>query len=90
MVKTLYVGNLPYAASEEQLRELFAQHGTVYSVKLIADRELGSPRGFGFIEMEPVAASAAISALNGADFGGRTLRVDEAKDRGGSARRARD
>jgi len=82
MMKTIYVGNLPFTASEEQIRELFGQHGTVHSVKLITDRETGRFRGFGFVEMSRDQAGEAIEALNGADFGGRTLRVNEARDRG--------
>ena len=78
-MKKIYVGNLPFTATEDEVRELFAQHGAVESVRLINDRDTGRPRGFGFVEMEDV--SAAIAALNGAEFGGRTLRVDEARPR---------
>jgi RNA recognition motif-containing protein len=78
-VKKIYVGNLPFSATEDDVRELFAQHGTVHSVSLVNDRETGRPRGFGFVEMDDI--SAAIEALNGQDFGGRTLRVDEARPR---------
>jgi RNA recognition motif-containing protein len=80
-MKTIYVGNLPFTSSEDELRELFSQHGTVYSVKLVSDRDTGRPRGFGFVDMEPQHASAAIEALNGRDFQGRTLRVNEARER---------
>jgi len=83
MVKTIYVGNLPFSASEDDVRELFAQHGEVHSVKLITDRETGRPRGFGFVEMDEEAAGAAIEALNETEFGGRTLRVNEARERRG-------
>ena len=79
MVKTIYVGNLHFSATEPEIRELFAQHGEVHSVKLITDRETGRPRGFGFVEMDDEAA--AISALNENEFGGRTLRVNHAKER---------
>jgi RNA recognition motif-containing protein len=79
--KKLYVGNLPYSASEDELRALFAQHGSVESVALIMDRETGRPRGFGFVEMDPNGAAAAIQALDGRDFGGRQLRVNEARER---------
>ena len=82
MVKTIYVGNLPFSSSEADVRELFEQHGTVQSVKLITDRETGRPRGFGFVEMEEDEANAAIEALNGVDCGGRSLRVNEARERG--------
>ena len=80
-MKTIYVGNLPFSATEEEIRELFEQHGTVLSVKLITDRETGRPRGFGFVEMEGDGTQAAIDALNGADFNGRSLRVNEARER---------
>ena len=81
MAKTIYVGNLPFTATEDEIRELFAQHGNVSSVKLITDRETGKPRGFGFVEMDDEAAKVAIAALNGADFGGRNLRVNEAREK---------
>ncbi len=80
-MKTIYVGNLPFTTTEDAVQELFAQYGTVTSVKLISDRETGRPRGFGFVEMEQSAAEAAISALDGNEFGGRTLRVNEARER---------
>jgi RNA recognition motif-containing protein len=82
MAKTIYVGNLPFSATEDEVREVFAAHGTVNSVKLISDRETGRPRGFGFVEMEDAEADAAIEACNGKDFGGRALRVNEARPRG--------
>lgn len=81
-MKSIYVGNLPYNSTEEELQELFAQHGAVDSVKLVFDRATGRPRGFGFVEMEDEEANAAIEALDGIDFGGRTLRVNEARERG--------
>ncbi|MCK4528940.1 RNA-binding protein [candidate division WOR-3 bacterium] len=81
MTKRIYVGNLSFNASEEEVRELFAKHGTVHSVALIADRDTGRPRGFGFVEMDEAEAKAAIEALNGMEFGGRSLRVNEAKER---------
>ena len=76
----IYVGNLPFSATEDELRALFAEHGSVQDVRLISDRETGRPRGFGFVEMADDDAKAAISALDGADMGGRTLRVSEARD----------
>jgi RNA recognition motif-containing protein len=79
-MKKLYVGNLPFSSSEEDVRELMAQYGQVESVNLIQDRETGRPRGFGFVEME-TGADEAIEGLNGTDFGGRTLKVNEAKPR---------
>ena len=86
----LYVGNLPFSATEESLRALFSKHGTVEKVSLITDRDTGRPRGFGFVEMSSADAQRAIQGLNGTDFGGRALRVNEAQDRprgGGGPRR---
>ena len=80
-MKTLYVGNLVYAVTQDELRELFSQFGEVFSVKLINDRESGRPKGFGFVEMEYNAALKAIEALNEKDFRGRNLRVNEARPR---------
>ncbi len=79
----LYVGNLPFNADEEQVRELFAQGGrTVTEVKLVTDRDTGRPRGFGFVEMgSSEDADSAIRNLNGYDFGGRALTVNEARER---------
>lgn len=79
----IYVGNLPFSATESEIRELFGQHGTVESVSLITDRETGRPRGFGFVEMARADASRAIQSLNGKDMGGRPLRVNEAQERTG-------
>lgn len=81
MAQKLYVGNLPFSATEDGVRELFSQYGEVHSVSIITDRETGRPRGFGFVEMEN--AAEAIGALNGQDFEGRSLTVNEAKARGG-------
>ena len=77
----LYVGNLPFTATDEGVRALFAQHGTVERVSLITDRDSGRPRGFGFVEMSNADASRAMQALNGTDYEGRTLKVNEAQDR---------
>jgi RNA recognition motif-containing protein len=79
----IYVGNLPFSATESEVREMFAQHGTVESVSLITDRDTGRPRGFGFVEMARADASKAIQQLNGKDLGGRPLRVNEAQERTG-------
>lgn len=81
MAKSLYVGNLPFKATEDEIRGLFAQYGEVQSVKLVTDRETGRPRGFGFVEMEDNGAMAAIEALDGKEFGGRNLKVNEARER---------
>ncbi len=79
--KKLYVGNLPFSATNEEIRDLFAAHGTVHNVNLISDRETGRPRGFGFVEMDSDGAAKAVTELNGKDFGGRDLRVSEANER---------
>mgnify|MGYP000674383806 FL=1 len=87
----IYVGNLPFSATEDSVRTLFAQYGTVESVALINDRETGRPRGFGFVEMSKADAAKAIQSLNGQDMGGRPLKVNEAQDKprsgGGGFRR---
>jgi RNA recognition motif-containing protein len=80
--KRLYVGNLPFDATTEQLRTAFSAHGTVFDVSIVNDRETGRPRGFAFIDMDPQGAQAAIAALDSKDFGGRDLRVNEARERG--------
>ncbi len=79
MTKSLYVGNLPWSATEDEVRTLFANHGNVRSVKLISDRETGRARGFGFVEIDEGDAAGAVEALDGTSFGGRTLRVNEAQ-----------
>ena len=80
-MKSIYVGNLPFSAKEDEIRDLFNTFGEVQMVKFVMDRETGRFRGFGFVEMEDGAADEAIRSLNGADFGGRTLKVNEAKPR---------
>jgi RNA recognition motif-containing protein len=77
----IYVGNLPFTASETEVRALFAQHGTVETVSLPTDRETGRPRGFGFVEMSQADAARAIQNLNGYSMNGRPLRVNEAQDK---------
>lgn len=84
----IYVGNLPYQAGDQNLRELFSKHGTVASARVIADKFSGESKGFGFVEMPDKAeATAAIQALNGQDFMGRALRVNESqpKPKGGGS-----
>jgi len=81
MPKSIYVGNIPFSASEDDLRNLFGQYGEVISVKFINDRETGRFRGFGFVEMDDAAAKQAIDALNGKEVSGRALRVNEAQER---------
>ena len=80
-VKTLYVGNLPYRANETVIRELFSNHGTVQSVRLMKDKHTGKRRGFGFVEMATSDIDKAIKALNDTEFQQRTLKVREAKER---------
>ncbi len=91
-MKSIYVGNLPFSASEDEIRELFSAHGDVKEVRMISDRDTGRPRGFGFVRMEPAEADAAIEALNGTEMDGRTLRINEAQERkpggGGGPRRS--
>jgi RNA recognition motif-containing protein len=77
----LYVGNLPFSATEDAVRTLFAAHGTVEKVSLINDRDTGRPRGFGFIEMSNADASRAMQALNGKEMDGRMLKINEAQDK---------
>ncbi len=80
MGSKIYVGGLPYSATEQQLSDLFAAHGAVASARIITDKFTGQSRGFGFVEMSSDAeAQAAITALNGSEMGGRTLTVKEAR-----------
>ena len=79
MSKSIYVGNLPWSATEDQVRNLFAAYGTVSSVNLVSDRETGRARGFGFVEMAAADAPAAIQALDGSTMDGRSLKVNEAQ-----------
>ncbi|HEX2586469.1 MAG TPA: RNA-binding protein [Steroidobacteraceae bacterium] len=84
----IFVGNLPFTASEASVRTLFEQHGAVDSVALINDRDTGRPRGFGFVQMTREDASRAIQNLNGHEVEGRPLKVNEAQDKpqGGGSR----
>lgn len=81
MGKKIYVGNLSFDSTEDGLRGLFSQYGEVESAKVITEQGTGRSRGFGFVEMDTEAAEAAISALNGVEFEGRSLKVNEAKPR---------
>jgi RNA recognition motif-containing protein len=98
MAKKLYVGNLSFKTTENELTDLFSQVGAVESVSIITDRDTGRSKGFGFVVMEDSDAEKAIAKFNGADFGGRPLTVNEARpmvkkefgggqDRGGRGRR---
>jgi len=80
MSKNLYVGNLPFQTTADDLRETFEQYGTVTRAQVVSDRETGRSRGFGFVEMDG-GADEAIAALNGAQYQGRTLTVNEARPR---------
>jgi RNA recognition motif-containing protein len=87
MSNRLYVGNMSFATTEMDLRDLFGQAGTVADVKVMLDRETGRPRGFAFVEMSSnTEAQAAIAQFNGRDLGGRTLKVDQAGERGAGGR----
>ena len=78
----IYVGNLPYSVQEDELRKAFENYGEVTNVSLIKDRFTGEPRGFGFVEMASRdEGMEALAGLNGTDFGGRTLKVNEARPR---------
>jgi RNA recognition motif-containing protein len=82
MATNIYVGNLPFDTTNDQLEDLFGEHGTVSRAQVISDRETGRSRGFGFVEMEDEnAAQTAIEAINGSDFGGRDLKVNVARPR---------
>ena len=81
MAIKIFVGNLPFSTTSEELGEVFGAYGEVVSSKVVTDRATGRSRGFGFVEMDNEAGQTAISSLNGSDLGGRTLRVDQAKER---------
>ena len=82
MPKRIYVGNLPFSATDDEVRDMFSEFGAVTSVHLITDRDTGRPRGFGFVEMEnDEEADNAIGALHQRDMGGRSLNVNEARPR---------
>ena len=93
-MKKIYVGNLPFSATEDQVRALFEKHGTVQSVSLINDRDPGRPRGFGFVEISDDGLAPAIKSLDGYEMDGRALKVNQAEDKprsggggGGGSRR---
>ncbi len=78
----LYVGNLSFNTTEQQLKTMFAEHGAVQSAALIVDRDTGNSRGFGFVEMSDDAGQTALTAMNGKNVDGRDLTVNEARPRG--------
>jgi RNA recognition motif-containing protein len=80
-MKKLYVGNFPWSTTEDDLRELFAPIGEVHDIALIRDRDTGRSRGFGFIQMDDADAEKAIKDLDGQDYGGRPLKVNEAQEK---------
>jgi len=82
-VKKIYVGNLPWSASDAELNQIFGEFGTVHSAVVITDRDTGRSRGFGFVEMDDADADRAIEQTDGKDMDGRPLRVNEAQNRGG-------
>lgn len=81
MATTLYVGNLPWATTEEELRDIFSPHCNVVSTRIITDRETGRSRGFGFVEVDEADVNRVVEALNGLEVGGRALVVNEARPR---------
>jgi RNA recognition motif-containing protein len=88
--KKLYVGNLPYETTEQEIRDMISEYGTIESLAMINDRDSGRFRGFCFVEMEDSAANAVINGLNGKDIDGRALKVNEAQpreERGGGGNR---
>ncbi|HZF61675.1 MULTISPECIES: RNA recognition motif domain-containing protein [Desulfovibrio] len=87
MATSIYVGNLPWSATQEGVESLFSPYGEVLSVKLVSDRETGRARGFGFVEMEDADAINAIAALDGKEFDGRALRINKAEPKKPAPRR---
>ena len=89
MATRLYVGNLPFSATEDEVRTMFSEFGTVETAELVMDRDSGRPRGFGFVQMDAEGAANAIKSLDGKDMNGRALNVNEAKERTARPRRER-
>ncbi len=90
MATRLYVGNLPFSATEDEVRTMFSEFGTVETAELVMDRDTGRPRGFGFVQMDSDGAANAIKTLDGKDMNGRALNVNEAKERTARPRRERN
>lgn len=80
-MKSIYIGNLSYSVTTEQLEALFSQYGEVISIKLINDKDSGKPKGYGFVEMEDANADTAIRELNSTNYLSRTIKVSEAKEK---------
>jgi len=78
---TIYVGNLPFSAGKEEVKNIFAPYGKVVDVRIVKDRRSRRSKGYGFVEMAPAQAKAAIQQLNGTDYAGRTLRINEAQEK---------
>ena len=79
-MKTLFVGNLPFSTTEQELRDLFSQYGSVDNVQIVTARDTGLPRGFAFVTVDDDSAAAVVEALNGTMFAGRRMKVDETRD----------
>jgi RNA recognition motif-containing protein len=88
MIKTLYVGNLPWSATEEELTELFGTKAEVISARIVTDRQTGRSRGFGFVEVPEESVAEVIEGLNGYEMDGRQITVNEARERRGNRSRA--
>ena len=86
IMKSVYVGNLPFATTDAELKALFEPFGTVYSARIKTDRDTGRPLGYGFVQMEDAAAAQAIQALDGKEHAGRSLRVNESREKSPSDR----
>jgi RNA recognition motif-containing protein len=80
-LKQIFVGNLPFSATEDEIRQIFEEFGTVYALRLIEDKDSGQKKGFGFVHMYEEDAVVAIAALEGAEIGGRFIHVHEAKNK---------
>jgi len=81
---TIYVGNLPFSAGKDEVKNIFAPYGKVVDVRIVKDRRSRRSKGYGFVEMAPTEAKAAIQQLNGTEYAGRTLRINEAQEKGDS------
>lgn len=81
-ISTIYIGNLPFNAGKDEIRNLLADYGEVFEIRLVRDRRSGRSKGYCFVEMETRAAKAVMRQLNGTEYAGRTLRINEAKEKG--------